>query len=399
MNKKEITQIISGSLLVAGTTVGAGMLGIPLMTAKAGFWPAMCITIFTWAIMLWTGLLYLEATLWMPLGSNLLSMSKRFFGNQGRIFSGAMFLFLYYCLLVAYFAAGAPMLAYALNISFGWELTGIRAYALFGGLFALIVGLGTKWIDWSNMILTTLMVVVYFLLITLGASEVEAGKLEFVSWSPVFFAMPILFSAFGYHNIIPSLCTYFDKRVKPLKLSIIVGTTIALLIYLIWQWLVIGIVPQESIATALSQGQPVTAAMQNITGKKWIFALGQTFAFFAIATSLIGVSFSVVDFLADGLKMERKGLKRLLLSFMTFFPPFILVWLYPSIFDKALGVAGGFGEGILNGLIPIALVWIGLYHKGLQPTLLRGGKTRVSLTILTLVILLVMALEVVNLSH
>ena len=59
MSKKEFRQVISGSLLVTGITVGAGMLGIPLLTAKSGFWPAMGITIFAWALMLLRGLLFL----------------------------------------------------------------------------------------------------------------------------------------------------------------------------------------------------------------------------------------------------------------------------------------------------------------------------------------------------
>src|SRR5690606_10371696 len=95
---------LSGTLLIAGTAIGAGMLGIPLLTAKAGFLPALGITTSVWLFMLATGFLYLEATLWMHDGANILSMSRRFLGRGGKLLAGGTFLFLYYCLMTAYYA-------------------------------------------------------------------------------------------------------------------------------------------------------------------------------------------------------------------------------------------------------------------------------------------------------
>jgi len=389
-----LKRIVSGSLLVAGTTVGAGMLGIPLLTAKAGFWPGLGIIILAWAVMLWTGLLFLEATLWMPVGSNLLSMSKRFLGSKGRAFSGMMFLFLYYCLLVAYFAAGAPMLGLGIGKLVGIQMTGIWPYLLFGLIFGTIVGLGAKWIDRANILLTAGLISAYLLLIGLGAGEVDPQKFTFFDWPKAAFAMPVLFAAFGYHNIIPSLVTYFGKEKKAIRLSIVLGTTLALVIYVIWQWLVLGIIPPEKIAEALREGKPVTAALQSVTGNFWIVVSGQLFAFFALITSLLGVAFSMVDFLADGFKVERHGWKRVALTCITFFPPFALAVIYPTIFNQALGIAGGVGEAILNGLIPISFVWIGCYHKGLKSDL---RLTRFNLGVSAFVIVVVMILEVLNL--
>lgn len=388
-------KILSGSLLVTGTTVGAGMLGIPLLTAKAGFWPALGITTFSWFILLLTGILYLEATLWMPLGSNLLSMSFRFLGKKGRILAGAMFLFLYYCLLVAYYAAGAPMLGLGLENIVGFSFSRPWIYLLFGLIFGGIVTLGAKWIDRANLILITGLILTYVLLMGMGIPEIDSEKLEFANWPKAVLALPILFSAFGYHNILPSLVTYFGKEKKAIRLSIVLGTSLALVIYLLWQWLVLGVISLENIESALREGRPVTAALQGMTGKRHLFLVGQLFAFFALITSLLGVAFSVVDFLADGLKLDRRGKKRFLLISLTFAPPLILSLVYPTIFDDALGVAGGIGEAVLNGLIPIALVWSGCYFKGLKTDL---GITRFRLGLLAIAIGFIMILEVINLS-
>lgn len=388
----DFKKVLSGSFLVAGTTIGAGMLGIPLFTSVGGFWPAVGITLLAWFFMLCTGLLYLEACLWMPLGSNFLSLSKRYLGGPGKWFTGGMFIFLYYFLLIAYFAAGAPLLGFALEGIFGFHLDTLSELFLFGLIFGAIVALGAKWIDRTNLLLTAGLIGSYLLLMGVGSSAVEGKNLAGANWSPVFLALPVLFSAFGYHNIIPSLCSYFEKRERPLRLSIIIGTIIALVIYLLWQLIIIGSVPQEKIAQTLAEGKPATWALQAVAGHPLIFKVGQAFAFFAIVTSLLGVAFSMVDFLKDGLK--KVG--RFWLVLLTFVPPFLCALYDPKVFDAALGIAGGFGEAILNGLLPVSLVWIGRGREHRVKDQLPGG--RPTLFLLGVACLGVLMLELLILS-
>ena len=101
-----VSKVIRGGLLIAGTTIGAGMLGLPLVTAEAGFIPAVVVTVLVWALMLLTGLLYMEATLWCQDGANILSISEKYLGTFGKVICGVLFTFLYYSLMIAYFAAG-----------------------------------------------------------------------------------------------------------------------------------------------------------------------------------------------------------------------------------------------------------------------------------------------------
>src|SRR5580693_6670755 len=101
-----LKKIISGTSLIAGTTIGAGMLGIPLVTAGAGFIPAVSVSVIVWAFMALTGLLYVEVALSLPAGGNIFTMANRYLGRKGKYAAGGMFLFLYYCLLVAYISGG-----------------------------------------------------------------------------------------------------------------------------------------------------------------------------------------------------------------------------------------------------------------------------------------------------
>lgn len=369
------SSILSGTLLIAGTTVGAGMLGIPLVTGQAGFIPAILITVLAWAFMLCTGLLFLEASLWMPEGSNILSMSKRFLGSKGKWFAGSMFVFLYYCLMVAYFAAGAPLLMGFVESTIGISLEGTFGYFLFAVLFMMIVAKGVKSIDRVNIMLVVAMVIAYFLLLGVGSKQVSSSLLETSHFSKMFLSVPILFSAFGFHNVIPPLCTYLRKDRKSLQIAIFLGTSIPLIVYVLWQWLVIGSIPSEMIQETLEKGGTAAQALEYVTGSSWVPMLAKYFAFFAIVTSLLGVAFSMVDFLQDAWKDTTVHSKRWFLSFVTFFPPFLFVCIDPTLFDKALSLAGGFGESILNGLLPVSLVWVGRYNKDLESERpLFGGK-------------------------
>ncbi len=367
-------QIISSSLLIAGCAIGAGMLGIPLITQSVGFVPAMAITSAVWLFMMMTGLLFLEATLWMPPGANILSMTHRFLGRGGKILSGATFLFLYYCLMVAYFSAGSPLLGSFLTMVTGAELGGFSLNLFYGALFAFLVGAGLKWIDRANYVLMLGLIASYVGLIVVGSPAVETKRLMGQNWSQILWATPILFSAFGYHNVIPSLTTHFESKGRVMRLSIFFGTLLTLVVYALWQWLIIGSVPEELLKESLQKGEPVTFALVRLTGHRWIVSLGSAFSFFAIVTSMLGVSFSLVDFLGDGLKMRRKGMHRWILCAATYIPPLIVTSLNPSLFLLAIGIAGGFGEAFLNGILPVWLVWQGRYKQKLASEVRLGGK-------------------------
>ncbi len=394
MNRQiPFSRILSGTFLIAGTMIGAGMLGIPLVTAAAGFWPGCLITCLVWFFMFATGVIFLEVTCWLPDGHHVLSISSHFLGKWGKFVSGTMFIFLYYCLMIAYFVVGAPLLGEI----FGGFISGWKSFVLFGSIFGSIVAFGPKSIDRVNILMSIAMVGAWLLLIGIGSSDVEVERIHLTHFPSMFLAMPVLFSAFGFHNVIPSLCTYLKRDRKALRLSIFLGSLLPLFIYLIWQWLIIGAIPKEAIAMAFEDKISVITLFQTGTGKKAFVVIGQFFTFFAIITSVLGVAFSMVDFLGDGLHIsERRGVKRLMLTLMTFLPPFIFSLLNPYVFTLALGMAGGFGEAFLNGLLPITLIWIGKYHLKYKSDLIFLGN-RYFLALLIMISFFVIGIEIFEL--
>lgn len=379
-----------------GTMIGAGMLALPVVTGLSGFLPAIAINLVCCLFMMATGLLLLEAVLWLEDDVNLLTLAHHFLGKWGHLIAAISFLFLYYCLEVSYCAGGAPVFSRVINELFNGltdlNPTGPFSYILFAGFFGTLVFLGTKAVSRINWILMTGLLLSFVLLIEAGSQKVSYELLKRADWKLSLSAAPVLFGAYGYHNILPSLSSYLKKNIRQLKSSIIFGSLAAFSIYSLWQWIIIGSLSLDDIMGADMRGEPITKTLQNIVGHPLLVMFGEYFGLFALTTSFLGVSLSMVDFLADGLNISSKGNMRLFLCLAVFVPPVIIAMTYPGIFIEAIGIAGGFGEAILNGLLPIAMVWVGRYSMNLPSSYsLFGG--RPMLVFLTLFTLLIMGIE------
>lgn len=384
--------LLGGILLVAGCCIGAGMLGLPTLSAMAGFEPSLWMFLLCWLYMVSTGFLLLEVNLWFGEEINIVSMAERTLGKAGKFVAWGVFLFLFYSLMVAYVAASGSLL-----VDFIQETTGVQWHTAFGSFlftacFGLFLYFGTGAVDWFNRILMLGLIIAYVSLVIAGGSHVRMELLQHKDWSAATLVIPAVIVSFGFHNLIPSLTTYFRSDVKALKKTIVIGSAIPLVIYLIWEWLILGIVPFSDFKQVMDSGGIATEALNTVAGTSWILDAAEIFAFFAIITSFLSVSLSFVDFLSDGLKIKKTTLGRLLLIFLALTPPYLCALVYPDIFLSALNAAGGFGAVILFGILPALMVWRGRYiqHLG-KKQLLPGG--RIILTLLITFALAVMTLQ------
>jgi tyrosine-specific transport protein len=384
--------VLGGTLLIAGTMVGVGMLALPVATGEGGFIPAAVIYILCWLFMLCTGLLLLEVCTWMPKDSNLITMAQRLLGPVGKDICWIVYLFLFITVMIAHVLGGGAVL----NEITGGNIPSWLAMVLYVVIFSPVVYLGTKWVDRLNITLMIGVAASYFLFIAVSYDHVDVNLLTRSNWSKAWLALPVLFTAFTFQVIIPTLMTYMQRDVKKVRLSIILGTSIPLFVYLVWEFLILGIVPAEGpngLMEAVKKGWNAVTPLKELIQSPIVFAIGKSFAFFTMTTSYIALSLAYLDFLADGLKVQKKGLKKVLLCLAVFIPPTFVAMTYPHIFIIALSYAGGFSCAILFGLFPPLMVWIGRYIKKYDyHPLVPGGKT--FLAILILFVLVELGIEI-----
>lgn len=382
--------VVGGSLLIAGTTIGVGMLALPVATGPGGFVPSMIIYLICWAFMLCTGLLLIEVSLWMPKDTSFISMADRILGPMGRNIFWVVYLFLFVTVMIAHAAGGGAVL---LDIT-GWALPNWAAVVIYSAVLAPVVYLGAKSVDRLNMGLISGVVICYFAFLAVSLGKVDFTLLSHSNWSKAWIALPILFTAFTYQLIIPTLMTYMERNVRKVRLAVFFGTSIPLIIYLLWGFVILGIIPHDSLGEAGKQGQNAIFPLKALVPQ--VFRIGKYFAFFALTTSFIPLALAFFDFLADGLKWEKKGGKRILLCAGIFGAPMLIAIVYPHIFLIALGYAGGISCAFLFGLMPPVLAWVGRYIKRYPQNRpqLPGGKA--ALVCLMIFALLILAGEVIQ---
>lgn len=391
--------LIGAALLIGGTCIGAGMLGMPIATGPSGFLPAIFFNGLCWLYMLATGLLLLEATLWMHDGANFLSISQRFLGRWGYILTAIAFLILYYCLETAYLSGSEPILTHLSQNLLGVNFPDFYGALFFTLLFGGVIAWGIHLVDRLNSLLMAGLAATFLFLAAYSAGLIDPAFLQTANWMAAPLALPVLFSAYGYHNIIPSLCTYLAREEKTLRRALFWGTLSAFLIYGIWELVAFGTLGLEGLAAAEKSHLSLTEALKEKVARPEISLFSAAFGFFALVTSLLGVGISIVDFLGDGLKISnRTGWRRIFLTLLALAPPFIFSRIHPALFQDLLGVAGGFGEAFLNGLLPISIVWVGRYHLKLSSSWrLPGGKiTLILLTVITFGVILLECFQLLS---
>ncbi len=378
--------VIGGSLLISATTIGVGMLALPVATGPGGFWPSILIYFACWAFMLCTGLLLLEVCSWMPEGSNLISMATRYLGRPGKIICWLLYLLLFEAVMIAHITGGGSITSEILTGKLG-VLPSMLFYVV---IFAPIVYFGVKTVDRINLFMFSGVIISYLLFLFIGIRFINLSNLTSANWGKAWLAIPILFTSFTYQVIIPTLTSYMNRDFKKVRKTILIGTSIPLIVYLIWQVLILGIIPIQGpngLLEAARNGDNAVTPLKHFVQSSALVGVGKAFGFFAMTASYIALALAFVDFLADGLKMKKNHSGKFYLCLLVFIPPLIISMVNPDLFLSSLGWAGGISCAVLFGLYPPLMVWVGRYQKGHKTgQQLPGGKVFLGLLMLLIVL-------------
>lgn len=383
------SKLIGSILLIVGTSIGAGMLALPLAAAHLGFPGALALLIICWFVMSAGAFLLLEVNLWLPQNTNLISMARVTIGPVGQIIAWLTYLLLLYSLLCAYIAGGSDLFHHLLA-SKGLVIAPWLAAIAFTLLFGTVVYLGIRSVDYLNRGLMFVKMGAYLLLVVLLAPFVSLDKLAVsdVSEMSSATALTVTITSFGFAIIVPSLRVYFAGDVKKLKTAIIIGSVIPLLCYIAWDAAIMGVIPMKgepgliSILQSKNSTSDLVGAVSSATAHVTVSFCAKLFISICVLTSFLSVALCLTDFLADGFGMEKKGKNGLFIHAATFLPPLTIVLFFPYAFIKALEYAGIYCV-ILLILLPAWMVWSGRYRRSLKGDFkLRGGKVLLGMLML-----------------
>ena len=362
-------KMLGSILLVVGTSIGAGMLALPVATAQLGFAGSLALLFSCWFVMTMGAFLILEVNLWMPQNSNLISMAKATIGPVGQGVAVVSYLLLLYSLISAYIAGGSDLF-HNLLLSRQIDIPSWLSATLFTLIFGTVVFLGIRAVDYVNRGLMFVKLSAYALLIALLFPFISSDNLMQGNFKQVSSATAIMvtITSFGYATIIPSLRIYFAGDIRKLKKAILIGSLIPLICYILWDAAIMGLIPLQGDhgLIAILQSRTSTSDLVNTlsaaASSQSVTLFAKLFTSICVLTSFLGVSLCLTDFLADGLKYEKEGMSNVIISLLTFLPPFLIVLFFPGIFIRALEYAGILCV-ILLLLLPAWMAWMGRYRR------------------------------------
>lgn len=330
--------------LLIGTIIGAGVLGLPYVFYKAGFWTGFLVIVVIGAALLLLHLYLGEITLRTKGRHQLTGYAEKYLGKWGKRIMTFSMLFGITGALVAYIlgegAALHALLGFGNSTMYSLIFFAIMAFFLFKGL--KLIGESELWLNIVMIGVILVICIVSFFYMDFQNIKTFDVKNFFIPYGI------IIFAAIGTPAI-PEAKEVLIKQRKMLKKTIIIGSLIPLALYLIFSFIIVGVVgsnfesfnPEQRIASV---------ALGLIIGEKMnIFA--NLFAVVSMATSFLALGLALKWVFQFDYKM-----KQIYAWSLTCVIPLAIALSGTTTFIKTLGLVGA----VMGGLDSILII---LMHK------------------------------------
>ncbi len=357
MANGEAISWVDGAGIVTATTIGAGILALPIALYSFGTLGATLILLSVGLLGLAAAFLLAEMLMRTDGVTHLPSLVDAYLGKPGLALIFAGTLVYIYGALTAYLIAGGAL---AESLSGGRVPSYVGTLAYFAIVTAIVHG-GAGVVKGAEKASLVVLLVLSLLIIALALphSGLVAGTAG-VEDIPAAFGV-VLFACFA-HEVIPSVRNRMRKDVRGFIKALIVGAAIPVALYIAWTAVFIGAIPGPLLAAAGVAGQPATVPLGIVAGSLAIL-LGSMFAVFSTGSSYVGSSFGLVDVFTDLFGDIHRRLGKELALLFSVLPPLYVAVEAPHGFVKALEIAGIYGGGVAIGIV-VPLAYLVARRKG-----------------------------------
>lgn len=365
--KPILPPVVGGTMLVAGTAIGAGMLGLPMISAGMWFYWSTALLVISWFFMLRSSQALLEVNLHFQPGDSFHTLARSLLSPFWTALNGLSVAFVLYTLVYAYVSGGGSVVQHALAPLLG-DNPPPRLYSSL--LFALLLAACIWWSSRAVDRLATLCMggmIITLLISMLGMfghlnmeilldSNGQGGEFIFI-WC----ALSTYLTSFCFHASVPSLVKYMGKDGRTINKCLVYGTIIALVCYFAWILAADGVIPRQEYKTVIANGGNVgnlLAAAGSSIGTGLILRFLEIFSLLAVATSFLGAGLGLFDYMADLCNFDDSRLGRTKTMLITLGPPMIFGLIWPDGFLPAIGWAG-LAASIWSVLVPAMMLMAG----------------------------------------
>lgn len=352
--------IFGGTMLVAGTAIGAGMLGLPMISAGMWFSWSVAVLVGSWFCMFRSSQAILEVNLHFQPGDSFHTLVRELLGPAWTAINGLAVAFVLYTLVYAYVSGGGSVVQHALTPVLSVEPPRLLTSLIFALLLAVCIWWSARAVDRFSALLMGGMVVTLLFSMSGMLRQLRPDYLTDAGGEVIFIwgALSTYLTSFCFHASVPSLVKYLGKDGRSINACLRNGTLIALACYFAWILASDGVIPRQGFRLVIERGGNVgdlLSAAGLTLGGGLVLRLLEAFSLLAVATSFLGAGLGLFDYMADLCNFDDSRLGRTKTLIVTFAPPMLCGLLWPDGFLPAIGWAG-LAAAIWSVIVPALLL-------------------------------------------
>ncbi len=330
MNKKFLLWEAIATLV--GTIIGAGILGIPYVIAKAGFWTGIFDIVLLGAVVLIIYLYLGEVVLRTKGFHQLPGYAEKYLGGIGKKLMIFSMVFGNYGALIAYIIG----VGLALAAIFGGNA--LTYSIVFFIIVAVIIYKGLKAVGKSELVMLPFIVFFILIISVLSIQHIDIGNFVTFDLTKVLVPYGVILFAFLGAAAIPELEQELVRNRKLLKKAIIIGVLIPVISYLIFAVAVVGV-------SGLGTSEIATIGLGEVMGS-YMVIIGNVLAIITMTTSFLTLALALKQTYHYDYKLNKN------LSWaLTLFIPLIIALSGFTTFIQVIAISGVIAGGMEGVLI------------------------------------------------
>jgi tyrosine-specific transport protein len=328
LDKKRLITAVS---VMIGTCIGAGVLGLPYVAAKAGFFVALAYIVVIGLIILTLNLYMGEISLRTKGKHQIPGYAEIYLGRKGKVLLEFATVFGIYAAIVAYMLGMGESLSFLIFNSSNYS---ILIGVIVGLLMSILLWRGLRALKKYEKIGVGIILLLLLIIFTIFIKDVNISNLYGFSFASLFLPLGVVLFALTSFHAVPELRQILNKNEKLMKKSLILGTSIPIIFYILFVFVVVGF---KGSATP----EIATLAMGPI-----FILLG----IFTMFTSYLSLGIALEDNFRFDEKMKRKTA-----WFFTSIVPIVIFLLISFLkyfsFIKILSIGGVVSTGLIAVLV------------------------------------------------
>src|SRR3989344_6650330 len=320
---------------LVGTIVGAGILGIPYVVAKAGVLYGLILMIIIGIAFIYLNLFAGEVILRTNGQHQLTGYAGKYLGKTGKGFMAlSLFVNIYGALTAYLIGEGTTLQAiFTVGSPLFWTL-------LFFILGVIIVSRGIKATGRMELYLISLLLIVVVLIGIFSFNKINSNYYSGFNWRELFLPYGVILFAFMGSPGIPEVHQVLSKHKKLMKEAILAGSLLPIILYVFFTIVIIGVVGVNNFSL-LGPDQRIATIALSIYSHPTLGLFANILAVLSMFTSFLALGLALVQVYCYDFKMPRTTA-----LILTFSLPLLIVLFNLTTFITVLGITGARAGGL-----------------------------------------------------